>query len=147
MIIETRTVSSPQDLESCLKIRYEVFVVGQSVPLEEEVDGLDEESLQYLTWCEKIPAATARVRFINDYAKIERVAVLNSFQGIGLGKQIMNAVLGDLEAKKSVTKAKLSSQVHAIPFYEKLGFQVCSEEYLDANIPHRDMILKFKPII
>jgi predicted GNAT family N-acyltransferase len=26
-----------------------------------------------------------------------------------------------------------------MPFYEKLGFAVCSEEYLDANIPHRDM--------
>ena len=36
---------------------------------------------------------------------------------------------------------KLSSQVHAIPFYESLGFKLQGEEYLDCGIPHRDMYL------
>ena len=32
-----------------------------------------------------------------------------------------------------------SYYVHAIPFYEKLGFTVCGPVYDDAGIPHRDM--------
>jgi predicted GNAT family N-acyltransferase len=33
----------------------------------------------------------------------------------------------------------LSAQTHAIGFYEKFGFVVEGGEYLDCNIPHRDM--------
>jgi len=50
-----------------------------------------------------------------------------------------------------VTTAKLnqlssiyiSAQCHAIDFYKKFGFEVTSEIYLDAEIPHRDMKLEF----
>ncbi|WP_123501526.1 GNAT family N-acetyltransferase, partial [Pseudomonas frederiksbergensis] len=30
--------------------------------------------------------------------------------------------------------------VHATPFYERLGFAVVSEEFLEAGIPHVDMV-------
>jgi len=30
--------------------------------------------------------------------------------------------------------------VHATPFYERLGFRIVSDEYLDAGIPHVDMV-------
>lgn len=39
---------------------------------------------------------------------------------------------------------KLSSQVHAIGFYQNLGFDVQGEEYLDCGIPHIDMYLSLK---
>ena len=39
--------------------------------------------------------------------------------------------------------AVLGAQVHAISFYKKLGFKICSEEYLDAGIAHKDMSRSF----
>ena len=36
-------------------------------------------------------------------------------------------------------KLKLNAQTNAIPFYEKLAFQVNSPEFDDAGIPHRAM--------
>jgi len=35
----------------------------------------------------------------------------------------------------------LSAQVGAIDFYSKQGFNIDSDTYMDAGIPHRDMIL------
>lgn len=139
MKISVKKILGSEDLDLCFSIREEVFVEGQRVPLEEDRDGLDEQSTHYLAFNGDIPAGTARVRFVDGYAKIERVAVLDAFQGRGIGKDIMNAILLDLKNNPQCQQAKLSSQVHAIPFYEKLGFEVCSDEYLDSNIPHKDM--------
>jgi predicted GNAT family N-acyltransferase len=38
-----------------------------------------------------------------------------------------------------VTEAYLGAQVHAVGFYEKLGFEVEGEEFIDADVPHRHM--------
>lgn len=90
-------------------------------------------------WVDSIPVGVARVRCIDNYAKIERVAILEAYQGKKLGHALMQFILADLNQNPDITYAKLSSQTYAIPFYEKLGFVVCSEEYMDAGIPHQDM--------
>jgi predicted GNAT family N-acyltransferase len=139
MMVSIKKVSSQHELQECLSIRHEVFVKGQNVPLEEELDGKDEGSEHYLLKVDTQPVGVARVRYINDYAKIERVAILDSFQNQGLGKKLMLAIIKDLEKQMHLKSAHLSSQTHAVSFYENLGFTVCSEEYLDAGIPHKDM--------
>ena len=145
MNILINKVSSTEDMQKCLDIRTTVFVIGQNVPQSEEVDGKDQDSDHYLLTIDSKPVGVARVRYIEDFAKIERVAILHDYQGQGFGERIMKTILSDL--KQSTASAKLSSQTYAIPFYEKLGFSVCSEEYMDANIPHRDMVLNFNQIL
>jgi predicted GNAT family N-acyltransferase len=142
MKIIIKKVSSQKEIEKCLDIRKKVFVEGQNVSLNEEVDGKDKESDHYLLLVDHQPAGVTRVRFIADYAKIERVAVLDEHQNKGLGKALMQKILADLKKNAAIRTAKLSAQTYAIPFYEKLGFVVCSEEYMDANIPHKDMTLR-----
>lgn len=136
-------VSEATDIQICLTIRHQVFVEGQKVPLHEEVDGLDSSSEHYLLFLDQQPIGTARVRYLDDVAKIERVAILEAYQGQGLGHVLMNFIIEDIQQKHQVKKAKLGAQTYAIPFYEKLGFIVCSNEYFDAGIPHKDMQLKF----
>jgi predicted GNAT family N-acyltransferase len=128
----------------CQAIRHQVFVEGQKVPPHEEVDGKDSSSDHYLLLHNQQPAGTARVRYLEDFAKIERVAILNAYQGQGLGQILMNFIIDDIRQNHQVKKAKLGSQTQALPFYEKLGFVICSDEYLDAGIPHKDMQLQFK---
>ena len=51
---------------------------------------------------------------------------------------------GTARIRYIANKAKiiaLGSQMHAIPFYENLGFSVCGNEYIDAGIRHKDMQL------
>ena len=139
MKIIINKVNSPEDLQDCFAIRAEVFIKGQNVPAEEEIDGKDPDSEHYLLKIDEQAAGVARVRIIEQEAKIERVAVLDAFQNKGLGKRLMIAIIEDLKGNKELKGARLSSQTHAIPFYENLGFIVCSEEYMDAGIPHKDM--------
>ncbi len=141
MTISIKKVSSVEDIQLCLNIRKTVFILGQNVPEDLEVDGKDQSSDHYLLTVDHIPAGTARVRYIQDAAKIERVAVLDMYRGRGFGEQIMRSILTDLQSVAGIMLAKLGSQTQAVSFYEKLGFVVCSEEYMDANIPHRDMQL------
>lgn len=143
MNILINKVSSADDIQKCLDIRTEVFVNGQSVPENEEIDGKDPDSDHYLLTIDNSPVGVARVRYIDDFAKIERVGILSDFHGLGLGAKLMMVILSDIKRSAEVVTAKLSSQTYAIPFYEKLGFVVCSEEYMDANIPHKDMKLSF----
>ena len=132
---------SNEEVRACFAIRKKVFIEGQKVPVSEELDGKDEGSLHYLLLFNERPVGVSRVRFLADIAKIERVAILEDCQGQGLGKRLMCAILADLKANPAVSCAKLGAQTHAIPFYEKLGFIVCSEDYMDAGIPHKDMQL------
>lgn len=135
--------SETSEIQSCLKIRHKVFVEGQNVPIGEEIDGQDSFSEHYLLYLDELPAGTARVRYLNDYAKIERVAILDTYQGQGLGHVLMNFILMQIQQNPKIQKAKLGAQTYAIPFYEKLGFLICSNEYLDAGITHKDMQLSF----
>ena len=137
-----KKVSEAIDIKMCLSIRYQVFVEGQNVPIHEEVDGLDSSSEHYLLFLDQLPVGTARVRYAEDFAKIERVAILEDCQGQGLGHILMNFIMENIRQNPLIKKAKLGAQTYAIPFYEKLGFLVCSSEYLDAGIPHKDMQIK-----
>ncbi|MFA6304054.1 MAG: GNAT family N-acetyltransferase [Legionella sp.] len=141
MTVVINKVATHEGIEKCLEIRRHVFIIGQKVPVNEEIDGKDNDSIHYLLSINEKPAGTARVRIITDYAKIERVAILDEYQGTGLGYKIMSFIITDLKLNPKVAQLKLSSQTHAIAFYKKLGFSVCSEEYMDANIPHKDMYM------
>ncbi|KTD24112.1 GNAT family N-acetyltransferase [Legionella maceachernii] len=138
-----KKVSDATNIQACLAIRHQIFVEGQKVPIHEEVDGLDSSSEHYLLFFNQLPMGTARVRYSGDFAKIERVAILEAYQGQGLDHVLMNFIIGDIQQNHQVKKAMLGSQTYAIPFYEKLGFVICSDEYLDAGIPHKDMQLHF----
>lgn len=140
MSIEIQVIKPPRDYASCLKIRSEVFILEQNVPIVEELDGLDDESIHFLVLVDQIPMATARVRIELNFYKIERVAVLKKARGKRLGQKLMDAI--ELHNQKSYPEylLYLSSQKEAIPFYQKLGYQTIGKYYLDANIEHKVMI-------
>lgn len=120
-----------------LNIRTTVFVEEQGVPAEIEHDDLDEKSYHVLLVCDSSDVATGRLL---DDGHIGRVCVLENFRGMGLGVLVIKSLI--LEASsRGMQEVLLSSQVQALEFYEKLGFEVSSEEYFEAGIPHVDMKL------
>ena len=136
-----RRAQGEADLAACLAIRHQVFVREQCVEAALERDGLDAQCFHYLALEGDAPIGAARVLPLRDRFKIQRVAILAAARGGGLGVALMRFIMGDL-AGDALAEGRhffLSSQVHAMAFYEKLGFEACSDEYMDAGIPHRDM--------
>ncbi len=141
-MIEIARITAPSDRNDCIHIRTVVFVEEQNVPKQEEIDGLDGEAEHYLLWVNKKPIATARVRILDDVAKIERVAVLRNERGLNIGRKLMEFIMADIQKNKDITLMKLGAQVQVIPFYENLGFVSYGNEFLDAGIRHRWMTRK-----
>jgi predicted GNAT family N-acyltransferase len=136
----TIVISETKDLEACMALRFEVFVGEQAVPVEEERDALDAVATHLLATIDGTPMGTARIVWIDDTAKIGRVCVLKDARGTGLGKKLIEAAVEVAAGCEGISKAKLGSQVQAIGFYEKLGFEAFGPVYLDAGIEHRDMV-------
>lgn len=134
------SIDVTQDLEACLKLRFEVFVDEQGVPVEEERDALDDTATHLLALQDGTPVGTARIVFQGETAKIGRVCVVKSARGTGLGAKLIEACVSVAGNQAGITRAKLGAQTHAIGFYEKLGFEVYGPVYLDAGIDHRDMV-------
>lgn len=132
-------ISSKEDLKKCILIRTVVFVDEQDVPVEEEIDGLDGEADHYLLYVDGQASATARVRYPEGIAKIERVAVLKNLRGHAIGRRLMEFLIADIQRNPAIRILKLGAQIQAINFYEKLGFTSYGDEYLDADIRHRWM--------
>ncbi len=126
------------DLAACHALRRAVFIDEQGVPEADEWDDLDGEAVHLLALDAGRAVGTARLLHRGDIGKIGRVCVLKSARGTGLGAALIAEGCTRLRAL-GCTSAKLGAQVHAIPFYEKLGFTVCGPVYDDAGIPHRDM--------
>lgn len=125
-----------------LALRRAVFIEEQQVSEAEEIDAPEIEARcrhLVLQNAQGEPLATARF-YLNDKqeAKIQRVAVAKAARGTGAGKAIMLAAEAHAR-KQGASSTILGAQVHALDFYRSLGYEVCSEEYLDANIAHRDM--------
>jgi len=64
---------------------------------------------------------------------------LKELRKAGAGKLIMNAIEA-FSLRNDIQYFKLNAQNHAICFYEKLGYKIVSEEFLDPGIPHHTMI-------
>ncbi|SLN62026.1 putative N-acetyltransferase YjcF [Falsiruegeria litorea R37] len=135
------TIEVTQDRDACFVLRHRVFVEEQGVPIEEEIDVMDEVATHMLATLDSAPSGTARVLFDGETAKIGRVCVLPQGRGTGMGVALIRKGIEIAQEQSGITRVKLGAQVQALGFYEKLGFEVCGPVYDDAGIDHRDMVL------
>lgn len=118
-------------------IRETVFIREQAVPVELEWDGLDPLCFHVLAWNASGEAiGTARMQRTGT---IGRMAVVISWRGRGVGQAMLQRLL-NLAAKQGLSSVTLSAQTHAVGFYERAGFHVIGEPFMDAGIPHRKMV-------
>ncbi len=134
----TKVITVEEDLKKAFAIRKEVFVEEQEIPLEDEfdefdtLDGLSEHILVYYN---NQPAGTGRVRWVDNFGKLERICVLKPFRSFGLGKVIINT-LEETTIEKEFTYVKLHGQTQAEGFYTKLGYTTSSPVFMEDGIPH-----------
>ncbi|RFU66734.1 GNAT family N-acetyltransferase [Peribacillus glennii] len=138
--MNVKIAASKEEREDAYSVRTKVFIDEQNVPEEEEIDRFEDESTHFVLYDDShSPIGAGRFRLLDGLGKVERICVLSSARQNGAGAAIMEAI-HDFAASKGIKKFKLNAQVHAIPFYEKLGYEAISDEFLDAGIPHKTMV-------
>ena len=128
-------------IDECVKIRTEVFVDEQHVPPELEVDGFDATGApcdHFLIVDEGEPVGTFRCIFESGAVHVGRLCVKKEKRHRGFGRAALEFIEKYYGAR-GYEKLTLGAQCAAIPFYEKCGFKVVSDVFLDAGIEHRKM--------
>ncbi|NNJ95946.1 MAG: GNAT family N-acetyltransferase [Gammaproteobacteria bacterium] len=118
-------------------IRQAVFIDEQHVPKHLEWDGHDKECTQFLASIDAQAVATAR---LTPAGQIGRMAVLEPHRGQGVGSRLLAAVI-DRARKQGHHQIFLHAQVKVIGFYQRHGFTVEGDTFMDAGIEHRTMTM------
>ncbi|NHN41339.1 GNAT family N-acetyltransferase [Halorubellus sp. JP-L1] len=164
--VRVTTADSDGEREDAFAVRQAVFVDEQDVDEHLEWDDWDDDAATthvaaYATAVEAVdveddvdegadadaidrerPVGAARLRPKDrDEAavgKVERVAVVESVRGTGVGRALMD----ELEAvgrDRGFDAFLLHSQTQAAGFYERLGYERFGDEFDEAGIPHVKM--------
>lgn len=136
--IQIRIADWQKDNADLRRIRETVFVAEQSVPPELEWDADDTAAVHFLALESGYPVGTARL--LSD-GHIGRVSVLRDWRGLNVGDALMKAAIEEAELR-GLSEQRVTAQVHATTFYERLGFKVISDEFLEAGLPHVEMLRK-----
>ena len=130
------------EYELLTMIREKVFIEEQEVTSQLEWDGMDKDAIHFLAFKDKKGVGCARAFVIQNRMQLGRMAVLREYRGEGIGSALIQRAM-TLAKLNQLSGIYISAQCHAINFYKKFGFEVTSDMYLDAEIPHRDMKLNF----
>lgn len=139
MTVTVTKISDPATLQRAFDIRVKVFVDEQGVDRDLEYEH-EEESTHFIALVDDEEAGTARWRKTEKGIKLERFAVLPDFRSAGVGRELVKAVLNDIDTKAQ--KIYLHAQSQVVDFYKKQGFEPEGEEFEEAGIKHFKMVLK-----
>jgi predicted GNAT family N-acyltransferase len=116
-------------------VRQSVFVNEQAIPQHLEMDAYDPLSDHVLAWWNGQAVGTGRLA---PTGRIGRVAVQRSLRRRGIGLQIMTTLL-QIARQQRHTEVFLAAQLHAVQFYQKLGFQTEGAVFSELGICHVTM--------
>lgn len=139
----TLLIEETRDIPLCRALRRTVFIEEQGVSEAVEVDDLDDVALHLLALQDGRAIGSARLLVKGEIGKIGRVCVLREGRGQGIGAALIRAAVARLQQVDGVKMAKLGAQTHALGFYAGLGFVAVGDDYIEAGIEHRDMVLEF----
>jgi ElaA protein len=134
---------TPHELYAILQLRNEVFVVEQNCVFQ-DADNKDQLSFHVMAWQNDLLAGYTRLVPAGiAYAEpsIGRVVTSPKVRHTGIGKLLMQFSIRttyQLWGKITIT---IGAQFYLRNFYISLGFQQCSDIYLEDGIQHIKMFL------
>ena len=139
MGIIVKYAENEMDRQACLEIRDKVFVKEQGIPKELEFDDDKVRALNLYALIKYKHVGTARIRRTKNGIKLERFAVLKNYRGMGVGKALVNFILDNAS---ETDRIYLHAQEPVIGFYLSLGFSKLGAKFMEAGIPHWEMVRK-----
>lgn len=133
------------DLYDLLRLRAEVFVVEQRCAYLDLDDKDRDPAAQHLLGRVEDGALIAYARLLPpglSYPEpsFGRVVTAPAWRGRGLGDVLVAEAVRQMQYLWPGHDIQIGAQAHLVRYYGKHGFQVCSEEYLEDDIPHRHML-------
>ena len=131
-----------KEYKQMVDLRYEIL--RKPLNLTFDAGELDKEKNDILICAfeeEKILGCCLLTKIDKDCIRLRQMAVQNNLQGKGIGASMMHFaenVARDAGYKKLIMHARKT----AIGFYEKLGYKVSGNEFIEISIPHFTMIKK-----
>lgn len=130
------------DLYEIMKLRCDVFIVEQECHYE-DIDGRDIDAIHvYLKDNDEIVGYLRILdhNIVFDEVSIGRVIARRRREGIG-----SRLLMEGIKAAKQyfgADRIKIEAQTYARSFYERAGFRICGEEFLEDGIPHIPMVVE-----
>ncbi len=138
-MIRGKFLSSMDDCAPVFDNRYREFCEEQGFSRETEIDACDQMAIYALAYdADGNPAGTGRLCIKDDRFSIGRVCVLKHARGQGLGDLILRMLLYRAQ-ELNAPEVYLESQLPAVDFYRRFGFEPMGEVFLDEGVAHRRM--------
>ena len=135
---------SPHLLYAILHLRNEVFVVEQECVFQ-DADHHDQSSIHICGFSSSgVLLAYVRISpkgsIYPANPSIGRVVVAKSARGTGLGEALVKKAIFECRIYYGTRAIFASAQSYLLDFYQRIGFDVVGEEYLEDGIPHQKVI-------
>ena len=140
-LIELRIGDWAQMQQDAMKVRVEVFVDEQQIPLAMEQDPADELSLHAVAYNRLgMPVATGRLLPPQQgQGRIGRMAVKRVLRESGLGSQVLQALIA-AAGQRGDRSVSLHAQRSAEGFYARSGFAPQGDGFEEVGLPHIEMV-------
>ena len=129
-----------RELYEIVRARCAVFLLEEGIVCE-DFDRVDYDALHCFLFDGEGVLAYLRAYRAGGEVKLGRV--LSTTHGVGLGTRLMKESLPKIREIFGCERIVIHSQRGAVRFYERLGFVISSEEFLEEGIPHIEMTLDF----
>jgi predicted GNAT family N-acyltransferase len=122
-------------------LRHQAFVAEQAIPAELEHDDADPGAVHAVAYNRlSMPLATGRwVQHAPGVAKIGRMAVAPAIRSAGIGRRLLEALIQSA-GQAGNARIILHAEANAVEFYRRAGFSEQGEPFIEAGIPHLQML-------
>lgn len=128
------------------RLREEIFIEGQDIPVEADRDDLDGVSRHGVLYRDGEAVGVVRLRELRgvdgeegDWVKVERVGISKEHRWEGLGTRLMGLVESVVRNEYAGKRITLNAQEDVVGWYERQGYEPIGEPFEEAGIPHRKM--------
>lgn len=121
-----------------LMINLRHMVLRKPLGLDFSPEELEKEKKDILIGCfddDKLEGCCMLTDIGNKVVRLRQMAVLSGLQGKGLGRVLMQYA-ENIARDRGFKKLSMHARKTATGFYEKLGYRITGEEFVEVTIPH-----------
>lgn len=125
-----------EEYKQMLKLREDILRQPLGLRLSQEELDKEKENLMMAAFDDdKMLACCMLVEEGPQTVRLRQMAVLNDLQGQGIGKALLQFA-ENVARDRGYQKITMHARKNAAGFYEKLGYRVIGDEFIEITIPH-----------